>query len=660
MATEAMQEEKFEKTPAGQARRWQMELTAARKEVEKWHIQGSKIIKRFRDERESGREGETRWNIFSSNIQTQRAMLYGKPPSVSVDRRFADAGDDVARVGSEILERLLNTDIERDSDGYSLALQYALDDRLIPGFGQARIRYVAQFEQIEGIAAQISAEGIEIAAEVPPTERKISEDVETDYVHWKDMLWSPARVWHEVRWVAFKAQMSREQLRERFKSEDDEGFADKIPLNTKSGNDSSDSQASDPWSRADVWEIWSKDDKKVYWYVDGFHVTLDEKDDPLGLEGFWPCPRPMMANLTTASLIPRPDYVLAQDLYEEIDLISTRINLLQKAIRVAGVYDRTSEGIKRLVSEASQNELIPVDNWAIFAEKGGVRGAVDWLPLDQIVGALAQLRDYRRELMDAVFQITGMSDIMRGQANSTGVTATEQSIKAKFGSVRIQAMQDEFARFASDIQRLKAEVIAKHFDAQTILQRCNCQFTPDAPFAEQAVQLIKSEASPYRVQVKPEAVSLTDFSALKQERMEVLAGLSGFLQATAPLAQQMPSATPFLLQMLQWAMSGIRGASSIEGVLDQAIAAAQQAAQQPQQAAPPDPKLAIVQAKAQADMAKEQAKLQGDLVRIQAEVAGDAARENTQREQNVRESAQKAQISHAFKTLNGSGLGGGL
>ena len=113
--------------------------------------------------------------------------------------------------------------------------------------------------------------------------------------------------------------------------------------------------------------------------------------------------------------------------------------------------------------------------------------------------------------------------------------------------------------------------------------------------------------------------------------------------------QQMPAAAPYLLQMLQWSFAGFRGASVIEGALDQAIAKAQQAASQPQAPAPPDPKLLAQQMKGQQDMQKVQAELQADVVRSRMEVEADAQREQNQAVWNVREQAQKQQISDASK-----------
>jgi hypothetical protein len=497
----------------------------------------------------------------------------------------------------------------------------------------------------------VDEDGSELAPAVPATQKKLTEDVDFDYVHWRDCLWSPARTWHEVRWVAFAAQMSRADLVERFGEE----IGKAVPLqSTKKSDD--ETKTEDPWARACVWEVWCKDSENVYWYVEGYPNILDVKDDPLGLGGFFPCPRPMLANLTTSELMPRPDFVLAQDLYDEVDLVRTRITLLERAIRVTGVYDKANGSVRRLLEESGENELYPVDNWAMFAEKGGLRGSVDYLPLEQIVAALTSLRDYSSELMDLLYQVTGMADIMRGQATVAGSSATEQAIKAKFGSVRVQAMQDDFARFASEALSLKAEIISRHFDVATIIKGANIQRTsPDAALMAPALELIKSEDMPFRVEVKPEAVSLTDFGALKSERMELLMGLSSFMQATAPLAQSMPSATPFLLRMLQWAIAGFKGSSEIEGVMDGAISQAEKAAQQPQQAVQPDPRMLTQQMKGQQDLAKVNAELQADLMRTQAEVQADAQREENQARWNVREASAKQQVMNASRMMRKPG-----
>ena len=637
----------FEKTPEGWASRWSVELTAAEKALRDWHKDGEEVVKRFVDARgDTRRDGETRINLFSANIQTLRSLLYGKTPQVDVKRRFADPNDGEARVAAEILERLLNTDIERDDDNYAAALENALDDRLLPGLGIVRCRYVADFrtKTIEPVLEEST--GRELAPGYTKDE-KTHEDVEIDYFHWRDFRWSPCRTWNEVRWIAFGAQMTRDQLEKRFGKEK----ADQVPLNEKSKNraDEFDADKANPWARAMVWEIWNKEDRRIYWYVKGHDEILDQKDDILGLYGFWPCPRPMFANATTMKLIPTPDFKLAQDIYNEIDDLSTRITLLERAVAVRGVYDKTHDGVKRLVSELVMNEMVPVDDFMAFKEKGGLNGVVDWFPLEMVVGALDKLREYRGELMQLLYQVTGMSDIMRGEAADKNATATEQAIKAKFASTRVQAFQNEFARFASDTQVIKAEIIAKFFDPQTIFDRSNVQymFGADQVLAMKAIRLIKSDIAQYRIEVKPEAVAMQDMAAIKEERSAFLLAVAQFMQSTAPLTAQAPWAAPFFLQMLQWAMASFRGGSSIEGVMDQFVIQAQQMAQKAMMTPPPpDPKLQAAQIKAQAEGTKAQAgivqsvvdakthmaKTQMDLQAHQAQTAVDLQKAEVERQ----------------------------
>jgi hypothetical protein len=619
--------EQFPDTTHGWADRWRVEMDSAEENQRKWVERGDKVVKRFLDNREATVGGDTRINLFTANVQTLQALLYGKTPQVDVKRRFADPGDDQARVAGEILQRLLNLDIERDSDSYATALENALSDRLLPGLGVVRLRYEAEFEEQAEVAAVMDDLGSVLAPAYTPEPTKSYECVETDYVYWKDFRWSPARTWDEVRWVAFKADMTYDALVERF----GEGHAKLVPMNAKlAAKDEDSGDKNNPWSRAEVWEIWSKEHRKVQWWVCGYDQILDEKDDPLGLDGFWPCPRPMFANCTTTKLIPTPDFVLAQDLYDEVDDISTRITSLERAINVRGVYDKTNEGVKRLLAEAVGNELIPIDDFSMFKEKGGLQAVVDWLPLDMVVGALDKLREYRSELMALLYQVTGMSDIMRGQASGKA-TATEQALKAKFASTRVQEFQNEFARFASDAQSIKAEIISKHYDPETILKQSNAQYMTggDPQAAQAAIQLIKSDFYQYRIEVRPESVAMADMTAMKQERSEFLMAVATFLQSSQPVVAAAPWTAPFLLQMLQWSMAGFRGGSSIEGVLDQMVMAAQQQVkQQAMRPPPPDPKIEalkmkgqIDQQKAQTDMVVKKAGLQVDMQKAQMDLA---------------------------------------
>jgi hypothetical protein len=661
----------FKDDEAGWAKRWQAEFEAADKALEDFTKRGEKVDAVFRDEREATVKKGTRWNLFSSNIQRMVATLYGNTPKADVSRRFGDATDDVGRVAGEIAERLLHTDLEKRGDTAQEAFGNALMDWLLPGAGLVRVRYAATFEPTPEVPAQVDATGRELVPAVPKGEKVASEEAPIDYVHWRDVKWSPCRVWSDLTWIAFAADMPKEDFLERFgeKSEDKEAddaaalaLWGRVPKESRKERE--EEKAADPWARARVWEIWHKESGKVFWYVKGFEErVLDMQEDPLQLDGFWPCPRPLFANLTTSKLVPVSNYYLGQDLYLEINSLSSRIDTLQRAIKVAGLYDASDPELARLLDEAVENQLLPSANWAAFAQAGGLKSKMDFLPLDQIGAALQQLRDYRRELIDALYQVTGWSDIMRGQASTAGVTATEQRIKAGFGSVLLQRMGDEFARFVSEAQELKLEVISKHFQPATIQQRSNAQYAfppEDRDKVGPAIELLKSEYYCYRVEVKPESISQTDFAQLKQDRTEVIAAIGSFFQAAMPVVQAIgPSAMPFMLELLQAGLAGLRGSSTLEGVLDGAIekmaAEQQQAAMQPKPPPPPDPKVQAQQLKMQGDaqkhaqdMEKEQFKAQADSARIQEETVAHDAMEQSQAKWGTKEQMDREMIKRTF------------
>jgi hypothetical protein len=648
----------FGDDPEGMQRRWIAELAAAKKAAKKWQDNGKRITKVYLDERDADTSlafRTTRINLFSANINTLKAMLFGNVPRVEVGRRFEDSQDDAARVAAELLERLLNADIGQQ---FSWSIGQSLDDRLLVGLGLGKVRYEAEFQSIqhdaiEGETGEYDEDDNPIMQELAPayeTEEKTFEAAPVDYINWRDVLWSPARTWDEVRWFGFRNYMTRDALVERF----GEKIGNAVPMGSKGRTGKGNGIEHDAWQKAEVWELWCIEEEKVYWCAEGMDVICDAKDDPLGLTAFFPCPRPMMANSTSGQYAPRADYLLAQDQYEQINELSTRITMLTRAVKVVGVYDKAAVGVQRMLNEAVENELIPVDSWAAFAEKGGIKGSTDWLPIEQIAAVIGILVSQRDALINLMFQATGMSDIMRG-ATVQGETATAQSIKAKFASVRVQQLQDDFARFATELQKLRAEVIVKHFDDENIVAQSNMEMSPDAQYIPQALELLRSQFAVFRIAIKSETLAAQDMAALRQEKAEFIQGLASFLQAAQPLIEKYPAATPTLLEMLKWTMTGFKGASSIEGVLDQAIASLQQNPPPPA----PDPNEAKmkaeqskqqaqgqqVQQKQQGEMQKEMFKAQAKDKEIRTQTQADLVRIGAETQANIKEQQAQAAFS---------------
>lgn len=617
-------------TPEGSAKRWIAEFRAARETLSEWHKSAKICDEKYRDE--EIRAG-SRLNLYASGVDLKEATLYGNTPTVDVARRDNDQDDDVARVGSEILERLLNNDLERDEEGFPGAIGLSLKDWLIPGLGILWLRLERKMEQVPEQPAKMGPDGQEQAPAVPAGEQMASEEVVSEYGFWKDQLWSPCRVFSECRWWARRALLSKKTIVAKFGEES-------VPLSI--GADPKDNTVpKTPWARAECWEIWDKENNCVWWLIEGHPRVLVPKGltanpdgsipDPLGLSGFWPFPEPLFEGLTNSKLVPRPSYSRAQDLYSGIDDETTRIGLLRDAIDASCIYDKTIGELGEILNSKGENKAIPAKNYMALSEKGGIAAAVVWKPLEQIIAAMDKLRDLRREDIELLFQVDGTSDIMRGQATAAGATATEQAIKAKYGSIRGGRAQKRFASFASDAQRIRGEIICKHFAPETIAARSNAQGLPpgDQQLVPQAIELLKSNTSKFRIVVNAESVSLTDFAANKQESMDVLGTIGMFMQTVGPLVQMMPAIGPGMLQLLTVFISRVKGGDDAEPILDDLVKQVQQMAQQAAQQSPqPNPQQQAAQLKLQTVGVKAQAeqfKAKADVVKTQLEIHKNAA-----------------------------------
>lgn len=561
--------------------KWTAEMQAADRFFDDFHKQGRKVIERYTDDR---KEDSTPWptsrlNLFHANITTLLALMFAKLPKVEADRRFADPTDDVARVAGEMATRCLQNDLNMPDCALGPVLKYALFDRLVPGVGLARLTYGYEEDTGKKVA---DVEGGD------PLYAKKDEWCDEVYVHWRDVRWSPARTYEELRWIAFRAYMSREEFVKRFGKDK----ASQVSFTSKGPAMLMEGAAKTPVEidrQAEVWEIWDKDSKCVYWWATGATDMLDHKQDPLHLDGFFPCGKPMVANASTDKYIPKADFVIAQDIYNRIDQLETRIGLLTDSCKAVGIYAGDAEAVKSMLQEGIENQLIPVDNWAMWAEKGGLKGTIEWFPIKDVAEVLGILTQQQQLWIQKLYQVTGMSDIMRGQASAAGTTATEQKIKAQFGSVRINALQEEFAAFASDLLNKKWQIIRRFYEPERIIKLSNIANTPDAQHIPAAIQLIKSpDEFDMRVVIRAESMAAIDMDSLKQERNEFLQATAQFVGQATQVATTMPEVIPFLMKLMQFGLAGYKSSSEMEGVIDQAVAAVEAALQQ-KAAQPPQP-----------------------------------------------------------------------
>src|SRR5882672_4226995 len=450
------------------------------KEFKRWLKRGTTIEKRYRDERNrTDEDGQRHYNALWANVQILIPALYGKQPVPVCERRFNDK-DPVGRGAAQMLERGLRNEIE--INGFDEAIRQSLLDYLLSGRGSVWVRYEPEFgegmsipndDEMDQSDAMGDIEGeddSESEMKLRETgDRVTRESTPVDFVQWTDFYTFPnrARTWKEVTAVGKRVYMTRDQMKRRFGSK----IGKAIPFqkdDRKTRRQEDTSQGHEIDEKAQIYEIWDRTHQEVIWVAEGYQYLCDRKDDPLKLENFFPCPKPLYSNVTNNTLVPVPDFIQYQDQAIQIDELTQRIAMLAKACKVAGVYNAAAKGIQRLFNESVENEMIPVDDWAAFAEKGGVAGNLSFIPLKEIMGVIEELTKIKEQAIAEMDRLTGINDIMRGTSDARE-TLGGQRLKSNASGTRLQHRQNEIARFARDTLRIMADIMCQHFSSQSLI-----------------------------------------------------------------------------------------------------------------------------------------------------------------------------------------------
>ena len=671
-----------DKEAASVVKYWMDQLGAYHEEFKPWETRCRKIIKRYRDDRGVDQDGNTtggaRFNSLWANVQTLQPAIYIKPPQPVAERRFLDK-DPLARLASQTIERALEVQIEV---GYfHPTMQKCVLDYLLCGRGTMWERYEPTYGEAEDIS-----EG----APQPVTYEKVC----SDYVAWDKFRHSPAAVWDDVWWVAKQEALTRKELRARFKGKDANGklIADCIPLQNGDKDNENDKDKKRKQPRGFIWEIWNKVEREVIFIApDWPNAPVEVSPDPLSLETFWPCPKPLYATTTNDTLVPVPDYAEYQDQADELDNLTGRIKALTDAVRVNGVYDASYPELKRILQEGVDNRMIGVKNYAEFAAKGGLESAMSFVPIKDVVEALIRLYEARDRVKADMAEITGLSDIIRGQAQGTAKTATEQRIKGQFASLRLDDRKKEVSRFACDGIRIQAEIISEQFSPDILAEMTGMipfiadeikseapppqppmmghnggppleappgvssppgvgapgmpvppgagmqpAMPPDfnalakAKFDEVCALLKNDKMRTFRIDIETDSTIEVDKQAAKDSVVELFTAVGGFLEKALPIGQVMPQLTPALGQSILFAFRRFGAGRDVEAVWEQAIDQLTQMSKNPPPK-PPSPeeiKAQSEKAKAEMDMQTAQQKAQLDAQKGQQDL--DLAQQKAQ------------------------------
>lgn len=589
----------------------------------------------------SGERAEREMQIFWANMEVLKPAIYARPPVPVVTARFKDRKPILGHA-SELLERAMVASF--DAQGLDQTMLMVRDDLATNGRGVVWLRYQRD---------------------------ESGERVVYDHIDRADFVHQPVRKWSEVSWVARRTFKSREEMRKRFEQDSGDAWLKAQYAEIK---DEGSGDCFDDEKKAEVWEIWHKGKGVVVWVTKGVEDVLDIREPFLTLDGFFPCPRPAYGTVERRTLRPVPDFLYYRDQIEEINELTARISALSEALRLKGFYAAGNEDVGTAVETAmKQNDnnalLIPVPSVAALGGPG-MSDAIVWMPVEQVASTVTSLVMLRRQVIEDVYQVTGLSDIMRG-ATDPNETLGAQQLKSQYGSVRIRDRQNELVRLARDVCRIAGEIVAENFDPETLLAMSQYDELPTAQdiqsqiaqidqqiasasmnpaMVEQAranpqmaqqmlsqaneqkqtlantitidavVQFLRDQRMrPFALDIETDSTIQPDENAQKQRVTEFMTALGSTLAQLSPMVQAQPQSAEFAGEVLKFAVAPFRAGRSLDQAIDSFVDQMKQMASQPK----PDPMAEKAKAEAEARQSELQMKQQ-DMQATQA-IAGQKA-----------------------------------
>lgn len=456
---------------------------------------------------------DSRLDLFWASFEVLKPAVYAKPPVPAVAPLFAD-NKQVNNVTAELLERAsICAMAQMNINDIMLGVR---DDLLFAGRGVPWIVYESD---------------------------KDGQRVCGEHVDRTDFLHEPARKWAEVGWVAKRAWLTRSEARKRFRPTSGDAYQNAKYMVRRDY----DSDVETTTRKAGFWEVWHRADNKVYWVAEGVDVLLDSGEPHLKLKDFFPCPRPAYGTLRRRSLVPVPDWERYAIHFSKISELTGRIYLLLDSVRMKGLIPAggdVGDAVEQLMASDDDQMLVPVPGAALLA--GGTSNFVQWMPLQELASAITGLIEARTQLINDFYQLSGISDIMRG-ATEAQETLGAQQLKSQYGSVRVREKIDELQRVAADFIAIMAEIMAEKFSKETLLEMSQMDLQSKASIenrikdiekaAKQELQALGEKAQEMAAQAQGQADPAQAEAMMKQAQQQILAKYAPML---AEAEEQIP------------------------------------------------------------------------------------------------------------------------
>jgi hypothetical protein len=668
---------------AKEGNKWMERIRAAEKREDQWRKDAAAAEKAYAADGSAKGEGCLYdFNILHSNVETIVPAIYNSTPVPDVRRRWTEAiGDPPQDPTPQILQQAaqqagLSPEQAQQAAQTPQGQQLAQQALAQPQARQAVQQFQQEMQAWQGKAqrdkdTKALGDMIERAIIVQIDDNRLDKEIEADAqdaflagrgvvrlkfeatfgdtggvsdehlefeaVSWRDFRMGPATRWENVPWEAFRHVVARETL---------EGYSDKELVSAQPQTEFDRSPGNED-DDVVFWEVWCKATREVKFIREDDGKILKITPDPLGLKGFFPNPEPVQPIGLTGKMTPVCPFTIYRKLADELDLATKRINKIMKGLKMRGLLAGNAAKLLEIAT-LDDNELQVLDDLEVLAQTG-IDKAVLWWPVEQAIKVLQQLYEQREQIKQAIYEITGISDIIRG-ASQASETATAQQIKTQWGSLRIQKMQRLIERQVRDLFGMMAEIIVSgKFSDQTLYAMTAIEVT-DGMRA-----LIKQPVlTSYRVDVESDSTVRADLTRVKGEMGEFLTGTANFFGTMAQPLQAQPKLAKPIAEIYASFARVFKLGKQAEDALDQMVQIAKEAPDQQ----PPNPEQIKAEADAKAreqDAAMKERQMQLAEAADQRSATAEAAaqeREAAHKERLAAIEIQKAEKELEIKTID--------
>lgn len=601
------------------------------------------------------------YNLLFRNIKIRLPYLLPYIPTVIVERENKD-DDNPAKYAAMMLERIANSAIKKlDLNRIlnSVKLYAELYGWATPWF---RYEQKTATREVEVLNEETGV--IEIGEE----EYVESESVVADLVNPTDLFFDPKKTVEEIKWVARRLKLTREDFKKRFPDVDENNYTFSAVSTSGEGEaekpaTSDDKRLPNDTDVCEVFEIWDKKSRKIYFYC---ATVGNGSDDLLGIAEYpcnidFPCPMPLMYDQYPTTIFTPSRHAQFLEQYKQVDAITESMNKIVPTIWVNGFYAKDLVGLEKAFTKDNQNAMVGIKiPTELLAKYPGAKLEDFVVVFDRIkqMNTLTSLYDTRERIINDIQRGLGVISLMEGQTNVQEGVQTNK-IKGSFGTLWIQEDQKCVADFVVRFFTLYLSMVAQMFEPQTLISESTIYEIDDYREYEQQVataqqQAIQNPGTPVEMPENPfdAAIALLKEDYQRKIRLDIatedtkayvdaeyrqqlvelqssiMENLTQFGEIVGTHPEFAPLFKSLMMQNVRAHRVGKQFEDEVEKGIDFAIESIQRQAAQPQQPPQPDPTIiAATQIEAEAKVQSAQIAAQSreniEAAKIQAGVAKD-------------------------------------